>query len=156
MRWPCSGNIHVFVSPESGVKLVRFYLDNTAASGTPTQTENAAPWDFAGGTASAATSARDRDSRADCDASARDRDSRADCDASARDRDTRADCDASARDRDSRADPGANRDSPARQRRDLLGRQHAGGAVGPEQALGLGARRHGQGRFDHQLGPLLG
>jgi hypothetical protein len=49
-----SGNIYVFVSPESGARQVRFYVDNTAAAGAPTQTEGNAPWDFAGGTTSAA------------------------------------------------------------------------------------------------------
>jgi hypothetical protein len=49
-----SGNIYVFVSPESGVTQVRFYLDNPSASGTPLQTENGAPYDFAGGTSTAA------------------------------------------------------------------------------------------------------
>jgi beta-mannanase len=50
-----SGNIYVFVSPDTGIKQVRFYLDNTSASGTPTQTENLGPYDFAGGAADAAS-----------------------------------------------------------------------------------------------------
>jgi acid phosphatase type 7 len=49
-----SGNIYVFVSPESGASQVRFYLDNPSASGTPIWTENNPPWDFAGGSVSAA------------------------------------------------------------------------------------------------------
>jgi beta-mannanase len=49
-----SGNIYVFASPDSGVSQVRFYLDNTSASGTPVQTENTAPWDYAGGSITAA------------------------------------------------------------------------------------------------------
>ncbi len=49
-----SGNIYVFLNPGSGASQVRFYLDNTAASGTPFQTENGAPYDFAGGSATAA------------------------------------------------------------------------------------------------------
>ena len=49
-----TGNIYVFVSPESGASQVRFYLDNPPASGTPTWTESNPPWDFAGGTVSAA------------------------------------------------------------------------------------------------------
>ena len=43
-----SGSVYVFVAPTTGVKQVRFYLDNTSATGTPRQTEGAAPWDFAG------------------------------------------------------------------------------------------------------------
>ena len=44
-----SGNIYVFVSPESGITQARFFIDNTSATGTPFQTENMAPWDLAGG-----------------------------------------------------------------------------------------------------------
>ena len=43
-----AGTIYVFVSPASGVTRVRFWLDNPQMSGTPRQTEGAAPWDFAG------------------------------------------------------------------------------------------------------------
>ncbi|MGH2657153.1 MAG: purple acid phosphatase family protein [Actinomycetota bacterium] len=43
-----SGAIHVFVEPSSGPSRVRFWLDNPSMSGTPTKTENGAPWDFAG------------------------------------------------------------------------------------------------------------
>jgi hypothetical protein len=49
-----SGNIYVFVSPETGITQARFYIDNTSASGTPLQTENTAPWDFAGGSTTTA------------------------------------------------------------------------------------------------------
>jgi hypothetical protein len=50
-----SGLIYAFVSPDSGVSQVRFYLDNSSASGTPLQTENNAPWDFAGGSTTSAS-----------------------------------------------------------------------------------------------------
>ncbi|MFN8149189.1 MAG: PQQ-dependent sugar dehydrogenase [Candidatus Nanopelagicales bacterium] len=43
-----SGNIYVFVAPATGVKQVRFFVDNPAATGTPRTTENGAPWDLAG------------------------------------------------------------------------------------------------------------
>jgi subtilisin family serine protease len=43
-----SGTIYVFVGPASGVTQVRFYLDNPQRTGTPTKTEYAAAWDFAG------------------------------------------------------------------------------------------------------------
>jgi len=49
-----SGNVYVFTSPDSGVLRVRFYLDNPTMSGTPRQVENNAPYDFAGGSVSAA------------------------------------------------------------------------------------------------------
>ncbi|HEX6206906.1 MAG TPA: kelch repeat-containing protein, partial [Actinomycetota bacterium] len=42
------GTIYVFVDPESGIKQVRFWLDNTAMSGKPRTTEKRAPWDFEG------------------------------------------------------------------------------------------------------------
>ena len=48
-----SGNIYVFVSPESGITQARFFIDNTSATGTPFQTENMAPWDLAGGNSGA-------------------------------------------------------------------------------------------------------
>jgi spore germination protein YaaH len=43
-----SGTVYVFISPDSGVTQVRFYLDNPQRTGTPTRTEGLAPWDFAG------------------------------------------------------------------------------------------------------------
>ena len=43
-----TGTIYVFVSPATGVTQVRFWLDNPQMTGTPRQTENTAPWDFAG------------------------------------------------------------------------------------------------------------
>jgi N-acetylneuraminic acid mutarotase len=49
-----SGPIYVFVSPETGVARVRFYLDDPQMVGAPRQTENSAPYDFAGGTPAAA------------------------------------------------------------------------------------------------------
>ena len=42
------GTVYIFVSPESGVTRVRFWLDNPQMAGTPRQTEGLAPWDFAG------------------------------------------------------------------------------------------------------------
>ncbi|BAC90112.1 galactose oxidase-like domain-containing protein [Gloeobacter violaceus] len=49
-----SGNLYVFLTPESGVTQVRFFLDNPSGSGTPTQVENTAPYDFKGGSATQA------------------------------------------------------------------------------------------------------
>jgi hypothetical protein len=49
-----STSSYVFVGPETGAQSVAFYLDNPAATGTPTRTENAAPFDYMGGTAAAA------------------------------------------------------------------------------------------------------
>lgn len=46
-----SGSIYAFASPEPGVRRVRFYLDNPAATGTPYRTENNPPFDLAGGPA---------------------------------------------------------------------------------------------------------
>jgi hypothetical protein len=43
-----NGNIYVFVSPESGINQVRFYLDDPNRTRSPIKTENSAPWDFAG------------------------------------------------------------------------------------------------------------
>jgi hypothetical protein len=43
-----SGTRYVFVEPSSGPSRVRFWLDDPSMSGTPTTTENNAPWDFAG------------------------------------------------------------------------------------------------------------
>jgi hypothetical protein len=50
-----SGDIYVFVGPETGITQVRFYVDDPSASGTANQTENDAPWDFAGGAITAAS-----------------------------------------------------------------------------------------------------
>ena len=44
-----SGNIYVFLMPETDVKQVRFYLDDPDMSGSFSQVENSAPFDFAGG-----------------------------------------------------------------------------------------------------------
>jgi lysophospholipase L1-like esterase len=46
------GNIYVFVSPESGISRVSFYIDDPQMSGTPTKVEGRAPYDL-GGTADA-------------------------------------------------------------------------------------------------------
>src|SRR5439155_1470679 len=43
-----AGTIYLFDSPASGLTRVRFWLDNAQMSGTPPQTEDASPWDFAG------------------------------------------------------------------------------------------------------------
>ncbi len=43
-----SGNRYVFVTPEAAVQKVDFFLDNTAATGTPTKSEGRGPFDFAG------------------------------------------------------------------------------------------------------------
>jgi hypothetical protein len=43
-----SDNIYVLVPDDGTITRVRFWLDNPQMSGTPTKTENAAPWDFAG------------------------------------------------------------------------------------------------------------
>jgi hypothetical protein len=42
------GAIYVFASPTGGVARVRFYLDDPQRAGPPRQTENVAPYDFAG------------------------------------------------------------------------------------------------------------
>ena len=42
------GNIYVFTLPNSGVKQVKFYLDDPNRTKTPIMTEGKAPWDFAG------------------------------------------------------------------------------------------------------------
>ena len=42
------GNIYVFTLPNTGVKQVKFYLDDPTRSGAPATTEGKAPWDFAG------------------------------------------------------------------------------------------------------------
>ena len=43
-----TGNAYVFVTPSTGATRVRFWLDNPTRTGTPTQTEGGAPWDFRG------------------------------------------------------------------------------------------------------------
>jgi N-acetylneuraminic acid mutarotase len=48
-----SGSLYAFVKPDSGASQVRFYVDNPSASGTPYRTESTAPWDLAGGSATA-------------------------------------------------------------------------------------------------------
>ena len=45
-----SGNIYTEVNPASQIDQVLFYIDNTNLSGTPTQTENFAPYDLQGTT----------------------------------------------------------------------------------------------------------
>ena len=42
------GNIYVFMSPQTGITRVRFFLDNPSMSGAPRQVESIAPYDFAG------------------------------------------------------------------------------------------------------------
>jgi glucose/arabinose dehydrogenase/N-acetylneuraminic acid mutarotase len=49
-----SGTIYVFVSPQSGITRVRFFLDNPQMTGTPRQVETFAPYDFAGTAANGA------------------------------------------------------------------------------------------------------
>jgi mannan endo-1,4-beta-mannosidase len=49
-----NGDLFVFLTPDSGVSRVMFYLDDVDSTGAPRQTENNAPFDFAGGSASAA------------------------------------------------------------------------------------------------------
>lgn len=43
------GDIYVFVSPETNIDQVRFFIDSSDSSGTPFKVENNAPYDFAGG-----------------------------------------------------------------------------------------------------------
>jgi hypothetical protein len=50
--YPASGNVYVFISPESGVTQVRFFLDDPTMTGAPRQTEGIVPFDFAGTDAS--------------------------------------------------------------------------------------------------------
>ena len=55
-----SDDIYVFTSPDAGVQTtnanrVRFWLDDPAQSGSPIHSEKAAPYDFAGGSASSAS-----------------------------------------------------------------------------------------------------
>src|SRR4030095_1312647 len=49
-----SGLIYVFVDPSSGVRRVRFFLDDPLMTRSPRQTDNKEPYDFAGSTGSAA------------------------------------------------------------------------------------------------------
>ncbi|MGH8982660.1 MAG: BACON domain-containing protein, partial [Acidimicrobiia bacterium] len=48
------GDVYVFLSPSEGVKTVRFWLDDPDRSGRPAQREANPPWDFAGGSVTAA------------------------------------------------------------------------------------------------------
>jgi hypothetical protein len=50
-----SGNIYVFANPDTGVRKVRFYLDDPNMTGTPRRLESSAPYDFVGGTVSKAS-----------------------------------------------------------------------------------------------------
>jgi hypothetical protein len=50
-----SGNVYIYLIPESGVEQVRFYLDDPGLTGTVFQTENTPPFDFGGGSASSPT-----------------------------------------------------------------------------------------------------
>ena len=43
-----SGQIYVFVAPQTGIRRVRFYIDNPTMTGTPNKIENGAPYDLAG------------------------------------------------------------------------------------------------------------
>ncbi|HEX2027084.1 MAG TPA: fibronectin type III domain-containing protein [Nitriliruptorales bacterium] len=43
-----SANVYIFTGPDDGVSSVDFYVDNPAMSGTPTKTENNAPFDLGG------------------------------------------------------------------------------------------------------------
>ena len=43
-----SGDVHVFLSPETGVRQVQFFLDDPMMLSPPIQVENLAPYDFAG------------------------------------------------------------------------------------------------------------
>jgi chitodextrinase len=44
------GDIYVFLTPETNIQQVRFYLDDPDQAGATFQIENSAPFDFAGGT----------------------------------------------------------------------------------------------------------
>ncbi len=51
-----AGNIYVFTAPDTtDIARVRFWLDNPAMSGSPSRTENSAPYDFNGGTVTVAS-----------------------------------------------------------------------------------------------------
>jgi len=43
-----SSSVYVFVSPQTGIARVRFFLDDPQATRPARQTEGAAPYDFAG------------------------------------------------------------------------------------------------------------
>lgn len=49
-----AGKIYAFTAPDEGASQVKFWLDDPNKSGTPRQVEKAAPYDFSGGTVSAA------------------------------------------------------------------------------------------------------
>jgi hypothetical protein len=49
-----ANDVYVFTSAHSGVDRVQFYLDDSTMSGSARQVENSAPFDFAGGSSSAA------------------------------------------------------------------------------------------------------
>ena len=50
-----AGRIYVFIPSDTAITQVRFFLDDPSMSGVPRRTDTADPWDFAGGTAAAAT-----------------------------------------------------------------------------------------------------
>jgi len=43
-----AGDVYVFVSPETGIVSVRFFLDDPTMSGAPLSTDTSGPWDLAG------------------------------------------------------------------------------------------------------------
>lgn len=43
-----SGNAYIAVTPDAGIKEVRFYLDDPTRAGAPRHIEKTAPWDFVG------------------------------------------------------------------------------------------------------------
>ena len=50
-----SGNVYIFTSPDtSNISVVRFWLDNPNHTGSPRRSEGSAPYDFNGGTVTAA------------------------------------------------------------------------------------------------------
>jgi hypothetical protein len=50
-----AGKIYIFVPSDPAITQVRFFLDDPSMSGAPRRTDTVDPWDFAGGTATAAT-----------------------------------------------------------------------------------------------------
>ncbi len=44
-----SGNVYVSTTPSTGVRQVRFFIDNVGATGTPYSTDTQSPYDLAGG-----------------------------------------------------------------------------------------------------------
>ena len=50
-----SGGLHVFTTPDDGVQLVRFWIDNSTRSGSPYRSEKTAPFDLNGGSVELAT-----------------------------------------------------------------------------------------------------